>query len=121
MASPAAAASSVEVRGLRVAYRAAGEGPPVVLLHGWPTSSYLWRGVIPALAGAGRRVIAPDLPGFGASEKPPDAPYTIGFQAEVLDAFLGAVGVGRTALVVHDLGGPIGLRWAEDHPDRLER
>ena len=64
-----------EIDGMEIAYRDEGEGEPVLLLHGWPTSSFLWRDVIPALA-EGNRVIAPDLPGFGASSKPLDAATT---------------------------------------------
>ncbi len=112
---------SIRVDGLELAYRHAGEGPPVLLLHGWPTSSHLWRNVMPALAAAGRSAIAPDLPGFGASAKPPDAPYTLDYQACALAGFLDTLEVTRTSLVVHDFGGPVGLLWAVRHPDRLER
>ena len=59
--------SSIDVDGVEIAYRRHGTGPPVLLLHGWPTSSYLWRNLIPPLAAAGRSAVAPDLPGFGAS------------------------------------------------------
>ena len=94
--------------GLSVAYRSAGAGEPVVLLHGWPQtwyewrhgwpmSSYLWRQTLHALADAGRRAIAPDLPGFGASGKPLDAPYTLDWQARRLEGFLTALDIDRTA------------------------
>lgn len=111
----------VDVEGLSVAYRRAGAGEPVVLLHGWPTSNHVWRHSLHALADAGRRAIAPDLPGFGASDKPPAAPYTLDRQARMLEKFLAAIGVENAALVMHDLGGPIGLLWAVRHPGRLER
>ncbi|MBI5107023.1 MAG: alpha/beta fold hydrolase [Solirubrobacterales bacterium] len=101
-----------------IAYREAGSGPAVLLLHGWPTSSFLWRDVIPHLA-ARHRVIAPDLPGFGASDKPLDVRYGFGLFDGVLDGLLGALEVDRVALVVHDLGGPIGLHWALARPERL--
>lgn len=101
---------TVSVDGLRVAYRELGEGPPVLLLHGWPTSSYLWRDVMPAIARA-NRVIAIDLPGFGASDKPVDATYGFEFFDRVLDGFTAQVGVHRVGLAVHDLGGPIGVHW----------
>jgi pimeloyl-ACP methyl ester carboxylesterase len=111
----------VEAAGLRVAYRELGDGPPVLLLHGWPTSSYLWREVMPPLAAAGSRAIAVDLPGFGASSKPPGARYDFAFYDAVLDDFLGALGIGATALAVHDIGGPIGLHWAVHRPARVTR
>lgn len=104
-----------------IAYRRAGCGPPVVLLHGWPTSSHLWRHTIRSVADTGRLVIAPDVPGFGASDKPAGAPYTLDWQTRMLDGLLTELGIERAALVVHDLGGPIGLLWATRHPDRVER
>lgn len=109
---------SVDAGGLTVAYRELGEGPTVLLLHGWPTSSYLWREVMPPIATA-NRVVAVDLPGFGASEKPLDADYGFDFHAGVLDGFLAALGIEQVALGVHDLGGPIGLDWARRNSDRV--
>lgn len=113
----------VSVDGMTIAYRAIGEGPPLLLLHGWPTSSFLWRKVMPALARAGRRVLAPDLPGFGASDKPLGVHYGFAFFDRVVDGFLDAVGLRDAAvgMVVHDIGGPIGLNWALERPARLER
>jgi pimeloyl-ACP methyl ester carboxylesterase len=108
---------TVEIDGLKIAYREAGDGPAVVLLHGWPTSSYLWRDVIPAIARR-HRVIAPDLPGFGASSKP-DAPYDLPFFERILDGLVDALGIERTALGLHDLGGPIGVHWALTRPERI--
>jgi haloalkane dehalogenase len=109
----------IEIDDLRVAYRELGEGPPVLMLHGWPTSSYLWREVMPPVADAGHRAIAVDLPGYGASSKPPDAKYDFAFYDRVLDGFLGALGIETTALAVHDVGGPIGLHWAAHRPERV--
>ena len=109
----------VDVDGLRIAYREAGTGPVVLLVHGWPTSSYLWRNVMPAVA-ARHRVVALDLPGFGASDKPTDVRYNFAFFDSVFDGFLAALGIdGPVALGVHDLGGPLGLHWAARHPQRL--
>lgn len=110
----------VQVEGLTLGYRESGTGTPVLLLHGWPTSSYLWREVMAPIARA-NRVIAVDLPGFGASDKPLDVRYTFGFFGRVLDAFLARLGVGELGLAVHDLGGPIGLHWMLERPGRVTR
>ncbi|MEX2196688.1 MAG: alpha/beta fold hydrolase [Thermoleophilaceae bacterium] len=100
-----------------LAYREAGDGHPVLLVHGYPESSFMWRHLIPALAGAGRRAIAPDLAGYGDS--PADPPGTWERHVESVERFRRALGVERVALVVHDWGGLIGLRWACDHPDAV--
>ncbi|HSJ17531.1 MAG TPA: alpha/beta fold hydrolase [Solirubrobacterales bacterium] len=89
-------------------------GNPVLLVHGFPESSYMWRHLMPAIAVAGRRAIAPDLPGYGDSA--PDSPGTWERHVEALERFRDAVGIERAALVVHDWGGLIGLRWACDNP-----
>ena len=117
---PAAAPRSeyAEVDGLRLHYLEQGSGEPVLMLHGWPTSSYLWRGIVPAV-GEGNRAIALDMPGFGRSDKPLDASYSFRFFDRVLSGFLDAVGVERLGLAVHDLGGPVGLYWASQHPERV--
>jgi haloalkane dehalogenase len=112
--------NTVDVDGLRLHYLEAGRGDAVLLLHGWPTSSFLWRNVVPWI-GETNRAIALDLPGFGRSDKPLDASYSFRFYTGVLEGFLAALGIERTALAVHDLGGPIGLHWASQNPDRLTR
>jgi pimeloyl-ACP methyl ester carboxylesterase len=112
--------ATTEVDGMEVAYRDEGEGEAVLLLHGWPTSSFLWRGVIPELA-KGNRVIAPDLPGFGESAKPLDRRYDFELFEGVLDGLLAELGIDETGLVVHDLGGPIGLHWALGRPGKVNR
>ena len=109
----------VKADGLNVHYLIAGEGPAVLLLHGWPTSSYLWREVMPSIAARGRRVIALDLPGFGRSDKPMSASYSFRFYERTLTAFLDALDIHEVGLVVHDLGGPIGLYWATQNMDRV--
>jgi haloalkane dehalogenase len=114
------ASSFVEVDGLRIHYREEGTGDVVLLLHGWPTSSFLYRNII-GKVGETHRTIAIDLPGFGASDKPLDASYSFGFYAGVLEGFLDALGVKTVALVVHDLGGPVGLWWACEHPARISK
>lgn len=108
----------VQVDGHRMHYREAGEGPPVLLLHGWPTSSFLYREVMKPMA-AHNRVIAPDMLGFGESDKPLDHRYSFRAYRESIDGFLDAVGVGDVGLVVHDLGGPVGLYWAVQQLERV--
>ncbi|MFN2617182.1 MAG: alpha/beta fold hydrolase [Thermoleophilaceae bacterium] len=91
------------------------DGSPVLCVHGWPQSSYMWRHLLPALASAGRRAVAPDLAGFGDS--PADPPGRYERHVEALERFRSQTGLERVVLVVHDTGGLIGLRWACDHPD----
>lgn len=93
------------------------DGPVVVLLHGYPESSYMWEGVIPRLADAGHRALAPDFAGFGDS--PADPPGTWERHVEAFEAFRLEQGLDRIALVVHDWGGLIGLRWACEHPEAV--
>lgn len=92
-------------------------GPPVLCLHGFPESSYMWRSLMGDVAAAGRRIIALDFPGSGDS--PADPPNTWERLTEHLEAFLGALGLESVILIVHDWGGLIGLRWACDHPERV--
>ena len=113
-----------DVDGKRIAYVDEGEGDPIVLLHGNPTSSYLWRNVIPELVGSGR-VIAPDLSGQGDSEKLPasEGPGRYGFLTayHYLSGLLAALGLGRdVTLVVHDWGSGLGFHWASQHPDAVK-
>jgi pimeloyl-ACP methyl ester carboxylesterase len=94
--------------------------PPILLLHGFPTSSHLYRNILPEL-GKTHRAIAIDLPGYGLSDKPLDVAYDYDFYADTLDAFLDALGIRDTHLCVHDLGGPAGLYWALRHPGRVPK
>ncbi len=109
----------INVLGKTMAYVEEGTGDPIILLHGNPTSSYLWRNVIPHLSGLGR-CIAPDLIGMGDSEKLPDSgpdSYTFVEHRRYLDAFLEAVGVSKNVvLVIHDWGSALGFDWACRHP-----
>lgn len=89
-----------------------------MLLHGYPTSSYLWRNVIGEVAQSGYRAVAPDLPGFGDS--PPKLPGTWEHQIENLDRLCKSLELAPVVLAVHDWGGLIGLRWACDNPDAVE-
>jgi haloalkane dehalogenase len=107
---------------LRLARVDEGDGAPVVFLHGEPTWSFLWRKVIPAVRAAGYRCIAPDLPGFGRSDKPTDLDwYSYDRHTEAMTALIEELDLRGTTLVVHDWGGPIGLRLAVEHAERFER
>jgi haloalkane dehalogenase len=110
----------VQVDGLTLGYRELGSGPPVLLLHGWPTSSYLWREVMVPIART-NRVVAVDLPGFGVSDKPLDVRYNFAFFGRILDLFLAQLGIDDLGLAVHDLGGPIGLHWLLHRPGRVTK
>lgn len=108
-----------ELPGVRVRYVDEGEGKPTfVLLHGMPTSSYLWRNVIPHLARHGR-VIAPDLVGFGASDNPGLPDYGFFAQSTWLDAFFSALRLRDVVLVVHDWGSALGFHYAARHPQNV--
>ncbi len=108
--------------GLRLAHLDEGHGEPVVFVHGEPTWSYLWRRVIPPVRDAGYRCIAPDLPGFGRSDKPVDASwYTYDRHTDAAAALLEGLDLRAATIVVHDWGGPIGLRLAVEHPERIAR
>ncbi len=110
------------ILGREMAWHERGEGDPIVFLHGNPTSSYLWRNVIPHLADQGR-CIAPDLIGMGDSAKLPDSGpdrYTFVEHRAHLDALLGALGVRQTVtFVIHDWGSALGFDWARRHPDAV--
>jgi len=111
-----------EVDGLRLAHIDEGEGPPVVMFHGEPTWSFLWRKVLPPVRDAGYRVIAPDLAGFGRSDKPTDlAWYAYDRHTELAGTLLEDLDVRDATAVVHDWGGPIGLRLAVEHPERISK
>ena len=111
-----------EVDGLRLAHLDLGEGKPVVFFHGEPTWSFLWRKVIPPVRDAGFRCIAPDLVGFGRSDKPADFDfYSYDRHTELAGTLLEDLDLRGATAVVHDWGGPIGLRLAVENPDRIER
>src|SRR5215213_3128628 len=94
------------------------DGPVALMLHGYPESSYMWEGVMPAVADAGWRAVAPDLAGFGDS--PPDPPGTWERRVESLERFRRELGIERCVPVVHDWGGLIGMWWACEHPDAVD-
>jgi haloalkane dehalogenase len=103
------------------AFRSAGDpaDPAVLLVHGYPASSHMWGPALAAIAARGLYAVAPDLPGFGDSEPGPAGTNTWTGHIEALEALRQAENLGRVALVGHDWGGLIGLRWACDHPDAL--
>jgi haloalkane dehalogenase len=108
--------------GLRLAHIDEGDGPPVVFFHGEPTWSFLWRKVIPPVRDAGYRCIAPDLPGFGRSDKPIDIDwYSYDRHTAAMIALFEELDVRDATIVVHDWGGPIGLRVAVEQPGRVAR
>ncbi len=109
----------VRVLDTELAFVDTGAGDPVVFLHGNPTSSYLWRNVIPHVAG-GARCLAPDLVGMGDSGKAPGGSYRFVDHARYLDAWFDALGLDRNVtLVLHDWGSALGFHWARRHPERV--
>lgn len=128
-AGPADEAADIQVRyrsanidGIEIAYREAGrpDAPAILLLHGFPTSSHMFRNLIPALADK-YRVIAPDYPGFGQSAAPTrsEFKYTFDKFTDLVDGLTGKLGVSRYALFVMDYGAPVGFRLAAKRPDRV--
>lgn len=108
------------VHNIKIHYSEYGEGHPVLLIHGWPTSSFLYRKIAPEIAKT-NRVIAIDLPGFGLSEKNPEVIYSFQFYSKILDGFLENLNIEKLGLVVHDLGGPVGLFWACNNQQRITK
>ncbi len=96
-----------------------GDGEPVVLVHGVPTSCFLYRKVVPELAARGLRGIAFDLPGLGLADRPEEFDYSWSGLARWTGEAIDALGIERCHLVVHDIGGPIGFEWAIRNPDRV--
>jgi haloalkane dehalogenase len=108
--------------GLRLAHLDEGEGPPVIFFHGEPTWSFLWRKVIPPVRDAGFRCLAPDLAGFGRSDKPTDIGfYDYDRHTALAGSLLEDLDISGATVVVHDWGGPIGLRIAVEQRERVER
>jgi len=108
----------VEVHGANMHYVEAGEGDPIVFIHGNPASSYLWRNIIPHVQGQGR-CIALDLIGMGKSDRP-DIEFTYDDQSRYLAGFIDALNLGDDiTLVIHDWGSMLGFRWASENPDRV--
>ena len=113
-----------EIDGLRLHYVDEGprEGTPIVCFHGEPTWAYLYRKMLPPLVAAGHRVICPDYAGFGRSDKPTDRGwYSYDGHVELMTALLDRLELRGATVVVQDWGGPIGLRWAVEQEERVER
>jgi pimeloyl-ACP methyl ester carboxylesterase len=113
---------TAEIDGLKIAYREAGnpDNPTILLLHGFPTSSHMFRNLIPELA-QNYHVIAPDYPGFGASDMPDAASYDYGFAntADIVTQLIDAKSVDNYAVYLMDYGAPIGYRMFAEHPERV--
>ena len=111
-----------EVGALRMHHVDEGSGAPIVCFHGEPSWAYLYRKMLPPLVESGYRVICPDLAGFGRSDKPTDRGwYSYDRHLEQVSGVLAALDLSGATVVVQDWGGPIGLRWAVENPDRVDR
>ena len=110
--------SSVEVDGLTIHHREVGEGQPMLFLHGFPQTGHCWRGMVERL-GHRFRLLMPDVPGFGKSDRPPE--HDAGVVATILTRYLDEVGAPEAVVVGHDWGGAFAFRLALDHPDRVPR
>lgn len=111
------------VDGVRLHYQEAGkeDSPPLILIHGFISSSLVWKDVLLPLAAAGFRVIAPDLPGYGYSDKPTDGEYSIAAQAQAVRGLMDRLGIARAAILGASYGGAIAATLALDCPERVER
>jgi 2-hydroxymuconate-semialdehyde hydrolase len=109
---------TTQINGHRIAYRQQGEGSPVILIHGIPTSSLMWREIIPQLA-TRHRVIAPDLLNYGLSEKPASADVSINAQSRMIVQLMDALGVRRADVVAHDIGGGVAQLIAVNYPEKI--
>ena len=124
-ATPAARTENktAQVGGVKIFYREAGSAsrPTIVLLHGYPSSSHMFRDLIPKLA-VRYHVIAPDIPGFGYSDQPPvgQFEYTFAHLTDVMDDFLTGIGVNKYSVYVFDYGSPIGFRLFMKHPEKIQ-
>lgn len=115
--------NTVEVDGVEIFYREAGspEKPTILLLHGYPTSSHMFRNLIPNLAKS-YHVLAPDYPGFGRSEQPPMSEFTYSFDnyALIIEGFLEELAIERYSIYLMDYGAPVGFRIAAKYPERID-
>ncbi len=112
--------TTLEVDGLRIFAREAGEGEPILFLHGIPATSLLWKDHVDRL-GAFGRAIAIDLPGYGRSDKPADASYSAAWYLTFLERLVDTLGAERVSILCHDVGGFPALAYAAEHPERIRR
>lgn len=110
----------VDLEDVRIHYLIAGAGETILFIHGWPTSSYLWRNIIAELSDQ-YQVIAIDLPGFGKSSKRVEDSYSFRYYQKVISGFLEKLEIEKITLGVHDLGGPIGLYWLIKNMNKVNR
>lgn len=103
-----------------ISYVEAGNGRPLILIHGIPVWGYLWHGIYPELTGS-HRVLIPDLPGFGFSDKADCFDRSLAAQAHMIDAWLDQLGISHATIIGHDIGGGVALRMATLFPERVER
>jgi pimeloyl-ACP methyl ester carboxylesterase len=117
---PVTSVHTIEADGAEIFYRSAGNAsaPALLLLHGFPTSSFMFRDLIPRLADE-YRIIAPDLPGFGFTKVPENYKYSFDALGRCIEAFTDALGLNRYAIYIFDYGAPTGLRLAMAHPERV--
>lgn len=113
----------VSIEGIRIHFQEFGNqaDPPIILIHGYTASLYVWKTVAPMLAEAGHRVLAIDLPGFGYSEKPSWFDYSIPSQAHIVERFMDRLGIGRAVIIGSSYGGAIAATLALDYAERVEK
>ena len=110
----------VTIDGYKIRYVEEGQGEPILFIHGNPTSSYLWRNILPTVANATRkRGIALDLLGFGKSDKP-NIEYALKLHNHIVERFIEKLGLDNLTLVLHDWGGPLGMYYAVHHPEKIK-
>ena len=109
----------LHIEGRKIHYLEAGKGEAILLLHGWPTSSYLWRNIIPILAKE-NHVVALDLPGFGKSEKVISDSFSFRYYNRFISGLVENLNLDKVSLCLHDLGGPIGLNWTVNNIDKVK-
>lgn len=105
---------------VKIHYLIAGSGEPILFIHGFPTSSYLWRNIMEKLQGK-HKVIAIDLPGYGKSDKKIEDSFSFRYYNRILNSFLDQLKLNKITLGVHDLGGPIGLYWMTQNMEKVDR
>ncbi|MGH1363682.1 MAG: alpha/beta fold hydrolase [Calditrichia bacterium] len=118
--NPNISSAFTKVEDTNIHYLTVGKGETILFLHGWPTSSYLWRDMMQALSEK-YQVIAMDLPGFGKSDKRPEDSYSFRYYERIISGFLKNLKIEKITLGVHDLGGPLGLYWMIQHMEQVNR